>query len=60
MEDESWRRNRGGGIMEDESRPMHPGGGIMEEEQPGGDSLDVEYVIYLHTMERAINVRSPP
>ena len=49
MEDGSWRRSRGGGIMEDESRPMHPGGGIMEEEQPGGDSLDVEYIIYIYT-----------
>ena len=42
MEEESWRRNRGGGIMEDESWRMHHGGGIMEQaarrRQPGGDT----------------------
>ena len=47
MEEESWRRNRGEGILEDGARPMHPGGGTMEEEQPAGDSLDVEYILYI-------------
>ena len=26
MEEESWKRNRGGGIMEEESSEKHPGG----------------------------------
>jgi len=32
IEEESWRRNHGGGIMEEESWRRYPGGGIMEEE----------------------------
>ena len=32
MEEESWRRNHGGGIMEEESWRRNHGGGIMEEE----------------------------
>jgi hypothetical protein len=32
MDEESWRRNHGGGIMEEESWRRNNGGGIMEEE----------------------------
>ena len=32
MEEESWRRNHGGGIIEEESWRSNHGGGIMEEE----------------------------
>ena len=32
MEEESWRRNHGGGIMEETSLMRNHGGGIMEEE----------------------------
>ena len=36
MEEESWRRNHGGGIMEETSLMRNHGGGIMEEASGGG------------------------
>ena len=41
MKNESWRRNRGGGIVEEASWRGNPGACIMEEwRQPGGGSQE--------------------